>query len=64
VTDKPDDMPPYRHIEKAEMLLLRADQMVSENMRAQTGESKTDVLLAALTHAVIAVAKMVGRQRA
>lgn len=58
-----DDMPPYRHIESAERLLATVEDQVSETVRHQTGEFKTDVLLAALTHAVIAIAKMMGRGR-
>lgn len=63
MTDRPDDMPPWRHIDNAEILLTRADQHPSLTWPETTGESKTDILLAALTHAVIALAKTMGRQR-
>jgi hypothetical protein len=43
-------------IEAAEHLLEAAGRDVSENMRILTGESKTDLLLAALTNAVMALA--------
>ena len=64
MSNQPDDMPPYRYIEEAERLLKVADGDVSDNMRHRTGENKTDVLLAALTNAVLAMAKMQGRGRA
>lgn len=63
MSNAPDDYPPWRHIEEAGRLLDMADQRVSQSMIQQTGESKTDILLAALTHAVIALAKIQGRRR-
>jgi hypothetical protein len=63
VTDQPDDMPPYVYIEEAERLLREANNEVSENMLIQTGESKTDVLLAAIANVLVAMAKMQGRGR-
>lgn len=39
-------------------MLAQGEEHVSETIRHQTGEFKTDVLLAALTHAVIALVKI------
>jgi hypothetical protein len=62
MTNQPDDMPPFRHIHNAERLLHHAE-VVTANRIEKGEESPTDALLAALTHAVIAIAKMMGRQR-
>jgi len=49
------------HLEAAETLLNLADQRPSRTWPEITGESKTDILLSALTHAVIALVKTTGR---
>lgn len=51
------------HLQAAENLLATVENQVSETVRHQTGEFKTDVLLAALTHAVIALVKQLGERK-
>lgn len=46
-----------QHVEAAEKLLAVAEENVSETIRHQTGEYKTDALLAVIAHALIAIAK-------
>lgn len=56
MTNQPDDMPPWRHLENAERLLRHAEEVVARNL--EMGErGVTDALLAALAHAVIAHVK-------
>jgi hypothetical protein len=46
-----------QHLEAAEKLLALAEEQVSENVKAQTGEYKTDVLLSVIAHVLIALVK-------
>lgn len=45
---------PAEHKREAERLLAEANQHPSESWPTLTGETKSDMLLAALTHAVLA----------
>jgi hypothetical protein len=64
MSDAPDTTLPHQHITESARLLRRAEDYASSDWPHETGETKTDVLLAALTHAVLAMAKMQGRGRA
>ena len=61
MTNNADDMPSWRHVEESTRLLNNADQHPSAYWPEMTGETKTDILLAALTHAVLALVKVTGR---
>lgn len=63
MTNSPDDMPPWRHIENAERILANAEEITARKI-AGGDHSPTDALLAAIAHAVIAQAKMIGKGRA
>ena len=60
MTNRPDDMPAWRHLDNAEILLANAEEVVARRLAGGSPEP-TDALLAALTHAVIAVAKVIER---
>lgn len=50
------------HYRESERLLARADSDVSANFPVNTGESKSDILTAALVHAVLAQAAATVRE--
>ena len=56
MTNQPDDMPPWRHIENAEHLLRSAEEVTARNL-TRGDPSPTDALLAAIGHALIALVK-------
>jgi hypothetical protein len=58
MSNEPDDMPPYRHIEEATNRLNQA-----ENHTVMGSGAFRENLDLATAHALIAIAKMLGRQR-